>query len=351
MQATAIAELTDPICFDSYLRPQIWGGRGLSQHLGRTLPEQGSYGEAWEISALPPHVSRVSQGVTAGLELTELWTHWRQNLLGPEAGRLAEPTAEFPLLVKWLECRELLSVQVHPDDSMAREVLGQPYGKSEAWIVIHAEPTARVFAGLKPGVTRAEFVAHLTAGTVVKCLHSFVPQAGDCISLPAGTVHAAGGGVVLAEVQQSSDATFRLFDWHRLGLDGKPRPLQVDQALQAIDWHQGAIQPLAPHAMTSPLSGVYAERLLNSPSFVLERFTIRSRLPAPHCGELTIWMVLDGETELHNPDTGYRQTFSRGSSVLIPAVTQDVQWIPLPSEGTATLLCIRLRESAAETFP
>ena len=151
VQATAIAELTDPICFDSYLRPQIWGGRGLSRHLGRTLPEQGSYGEAWEISALPPHVSRVSQGVTAGLELTELWTNWRQNLLGPEAGRLAEPTAEFPLLVKWLECRELLSVQVHPDDSMAREVLGQPYGKSEAWIVIHAEPTARVFAGLKPG--------------------------------------------------------------------------------------------------------------------------------------------------------------------------------------------------------
>ena len=102
--------------------------------------------------------------------------------------------------------------------------------------------------------------------------------------------------------------------------------------------------------MTSRLSGVYAERLLDSPSFVLERFTIRNRLPAPHRGELTLWMVLDGETELHNPDTGYRQTFSRGSSVLIPAVTQDVQWIPLPSEGTATLLCIRLRESAAETF-
>ena len=328
------SEVTDPLVFDAYLRPQVWGGRGLKQHLGRHLPDDCPYGESWDLSPLSSFVSRVVDGPLAGRDLNDLWANCRQDLtggVGPDV---------FPLLVKWLECLTLLSVQVHPDDKMAQRVLNEPYGKSEACVVVSAEPTAQVFAGIKQGVTREDFVSHLNSGTLTECLHSFTPKAGDCISIPAGTIHAAGGGLIIAEVQQSSDATFRLFDWNRLGLDGKPRTLQIDLSLEAIDWNQGPVNPVTPIEFRVNSGEVRAERLVEGHGFIMERFTIGKSFQNPYPGEFTIWMLLEGNAELSNLDTGYCRQFSKGATTIIPASVCHSVW--KTETSGLTLMCVRL---------
>ena len=328
--------VTDPLVFDTYLRPQVWGGRGLKQHLGRLLPLDCPYGESWDLSPLSSHVSRVIEGPLSGRDLNDLWANCRLELTGGEGPEV------FPLLVKWLECLTLLSVQVHPDDKMAQRVLNEPYGKSEAWVVVSAEPTAQIFAGIKPRVTRDEFVSRLNDGTLTECLHSFTPKAGDCVSIPAGTIHAAGGGLIIAEVQQSSDATFRLFDWNRLGLDGKPRTLQIDRSLAAIDWNQGPVNPVTPVEFVVNSDGVRAERLVEGNGFVMERFTGQKPFQTPYPGEFTIWMVLDGAAELSNPETAYCRPFSKGATTVLPASARQAVWKPQGNGKSVTLLCVRL---------
>ncbi len=331
---SGVPAMTDPLVFDSYYRPQIWGGRGLCTQLGRDLPDERPYGEAWDVSPQPLHVSRVLEGPQTGRDLNTVW-----KIL---CGNVASPLG-FPLLVKWLECHEFLSLQVHPDDQMAQSVLNEPFGKSEAWVVISAEPSARIFAGLKPGVTREVLIDHIRSGQLAECLHSFVPAAGDCVSLPAGTVHAAGGGLIVAEIQQSSDATFRLYDWDRPGLDGRPRPLQVERALEAINWNQGPISPVIPVEMPSDGKGVRSEKLVEGNGFRLERYFVDQSMMSPHTNELTIWMVLEGTALLTNPKSGYRRKFPKGTTAVIPANASPLCWETVSDHPNLTLLCTRLR--------
>ena len=332
--------LDEPLGFDSFLRPQVWGGDALAKHLGKTGSGQAPIGESWEVSGLPEHPSIVLKGAFAGQSLADLWQSQSVDL----AGR-TPPSPMFPLFVKWLDCRGDLSVQVHPNDSLARE-LGQLCGKSEAWVVVHAEPTARVYAGLRSGVTRDELLARLAAGTVAECLHSFVPKVGDCISLPAGTIHSAGGGVVFAEVQQPSDVTFRLFDWNRVGLDGQPRPLHIDLAMKSITWPQEPVLPVTPLPLDCQ-RGVRGELLLKSSAFELERYTVRKTWPQPHSGEMTIWMVLDGAAVLDGAGYAPHQILERGSTVLIPAAAQGTQWAAADAGKPCQLLCVRLPAQSA----
>src|SRR5262245_60127583 len=215
----------EPLVFEPFLRSMVWGGRRLSEWFGKRLP-QGPVGESWEISAHPQHVSRVAEGPFLGQSLDDLCRCNSREIFGASA----PADGRFPLLIKLLDCRDWLSVQVHPTDDIAARLLAGERGKTEAWVVLGADPDARIYAGLVPGTTRADLEARLGHGSVADCLHSFTPRVGDCLFLPAGTVHAVGGGIVLAEVQQCSDATFRLFDWNRVGLDGKPRPLHVHEA-------------------------------------------------------------------------------------------------------------------------
>ena len=334
-----LAASVDPLFFDTYYRPQIWGGQRLSTLLGRSLPHDGPFGEAWDISSLPLHVSEVTEGPHRGRNLNELWSIWRRE------GLKCNQAHGFPVLVKWLECQELLSVQVHPSDQMSQRLLQQPQGKSEVWVVVASEPTARIYAGLKPGITRDDLHAQMQAGRLVDCLHSFVPEVGDCIAIPAGTIHSAGGGLLVAEVQQASDATFRLYDWDRLGLDGKPRALQLDLALEAIDWNQGPVSPVRPVRIGPDVEGVVGEHLVNSVGFQLERYTVKQRWKSPFAGELTVWMVLDGVSELQNPLTGYRRSFVTGSTVVVPPNMTDALWINADSTRPLKLMCIHLHES------
>jgi len=229
-----------PLRFVPYLRPMVWGGRALADVLGKSLPDSGPYGESWELSDHPLHYSIAVSPPWTGRSLRQLMEEEADALLGPAA----VDHSTFPWLVKFLDARDWLSVQVHPDQDAVRRLRPGEASKNEAWFVIHAEPRSRIYAGLVPGVSEQRFRDALENGTVLDCLHGFLPQAGDCVFLPAGTVHAVGGGVLLAEVQETSDATFRLFDWNRRDALGKPRPLHIDEGLESIHWPQMPVEPV-----------------------------------------------------------------------------------------------------------
>jgi mannose-6-phosphate isomerase len=236
---------------------------------------------------------------------------------------------QFPLLIKLLDCQDRLSVQVHPDDETARTLLGEANGKTEAWVVMYAEPTARIYAGLLPGTTKAALDRHLADGTVDSCLAGFLPRVGDCFLVPAGTVHAAGGGVVLAEVQQSSDATFRLFDWNRTGSDGRPRQLHVAEAFASIHWNLEPVKTESSGARGQG-PGAAAEPLVRCKYFHMDRFYVDPLLPNPFAGQISIWMVLAGAAELECASGGYRRVLQWGETVLVPASAQEATWKCVP---------------------
>jgi mannose-6-phosphate isomerase len=337
-----------PLVFEPYLRPQIWGGRQLQERLGKPLPAEGTFGECWEVSAHPHHVSRVAEGPLRGATLADLWRDRGRDLLGRAPG----PGEKFPLLVKFLDCREMLSVQVHPDDATACRLIGDELGKTEAWVVLHAGPQGRIYAGLKPGIDRAALERHLAEGSLAECLHAFEPRAGDCLLLRAGTVHAVGGGVLLAEVQQSSDATFRLFDWGHVGPDGCPRTLHVPQALESIDWTIGPVEPIAgtplpegdggatghvgeslrdshsrlgeAHPRDATGQKTSGEQLATCPYFELRRYHVQESL-ACSPGRMAIVMLLAGTADLESPG-GFTRRFAAGQTALIPAATPSVIW-------------------------
>ena len=322
----------DPLVFEPYFRPQVWGGRRLEQYLGKQLPGEGTFGEAWILSAQPLHVSRVSEGPHRGTLLTDLWTREASDL----ARRAPCDSASFPLLLKYLDCQELLSIQVHPNDEIADRLRPGELGKTEAWIVLDADPGSRIYAGLRPGVTRTRVEQALAAGNLADCLHSFVPQKGQCVFLRSGTVHAVGGGVLIAEVQQSSDATFRLFDWNRMGADGKPRVLHTEEAMFSINWSAGPVNPAKGSLLQ--LSGPNrGERLVECDYFSIDRFELVVPLDSPYDGRLSAWMVLDGCAELSRSTTGYRRVFRTGESVLAPAAAHGLRWSP-SDEGPAVLV-------------
>jgi mannose-6-phosphate isomerase len=323
----------EPLVFEPYFRPQVWGQRRLERLLGKPLPSDEPFGEAWVVSAHPHHVSRVAEGPHQGANLADLCTRHAAALFGHSA----PADRQFPLLLKFLDCHAQLSVQVHPTDELARQLSRERAGKTEAWVVLEVEVGGRIYAGLRPGVRRAELERHLEAGTTDQCLHSFTPQLGDCVFLPAGTVHAVGGGVVMAEVQQSSDATFRLFDWNRLGSDGQPRTLHIRESLASIDWEAGPVRPVAGTLIPGLPAGVHAEQLVRCAYFHMDRFYLAGSLEQPYPKQLSLWVVLEGEAELRGTPAGYRRTFRRGETVLVPATAGPLHW----HAGSATLLGVR----------
>ncbi len=319
-----------PLRFAPYLRPMVWGGRRLGEALGKTLPTAAAYGESWEISDHPSHHSTVVEGPAAGRTLHELMVEEPAALFGD-----AEPRSVFPWLVKFLDAWDWLSVQVHPDDESAPRLWPGEGGKTEAWFVLDAAPTARVYAGLLPGVDESRLRAALGDGTVADCLHSFRPRPGDCLFLPAGTVHAVGGGVLMAEVQQTSDATFRLYDWDRRDAQGRSRTLHIEQATACIDWDAGPVRPV--HAEGYPYGpGAVRQRLVSCRYFTMEY--VRQSKPFP-CdgGRMQVWIVAHGRGGLHGPDG--RTDLCAGDSLLLPAAMAPMECRP---EGPLGLLLASL---------
>ena len=220
-----------PLLFHPIFKERVWGGRELERLYHKTLPPDRPVGESWEISDRPGDASVIANGPLAGRDLRWLMQEHHAGLLGE-----AKPAADgrFPLLCKILDARAQLSLQVHPPAARAAELGGEP--KTELWFVAHAAPGAELYVGLKRGVTRAAFEEKLRGGDVADCIHRVRARTGDAMFLPSGRVHAIGAGLVIFEIQQNSDTTYRVFDWNRAGLDGRPRELHVAQSLASINF-------------------------------------------------------------------------------------------------------------------
>ena len=222
-----------PLKFKPYLRTVVWGGEKIAPFKG-IYTTRNRLGESWEISAVEGHVSVVSEGSLAGRTLTDLITEYGAALVGEKV--YSKNGSEFPLLIKFIDARDNLSVQVHPDDELAAKVAPGQKGKTEMWYVIGADKGARLLSGLKEEITPDEYEEKVRDNTIIDSLASYDVHPGDVFFLPAGRIHAIGAGVFVAEIQQTSDITYRIYDYGRLGLDGKPRELHIEQAKKAIDY-------------------------------------------------------------------------------------------------------------------
>ena len=265
--------LAVPLIFAPRLKHYLWGGRRLEQLFGRRLPE-GVAAESWEVSGYPGEPSVVVDGPLAGRELPDLVAEYGVDLVGHRGARAAESGA-FPLLVKLLDASHALSVQVHPDDAWAAAHLTGESGKDEMWHILYAEPGARIIHGLKERVDRKALRSAVAEGRVQDVLNRVSVRPGDSVMVPAGTVHGILSGVVLLEVQQTSDTTYRIHDWDRLGPDGRPRELHVDKALEVIDFeHRGAalVEPRPVEAS----GGIRREVIAECRHFVVERIRVEA---------------------------------------------------------------------------
>lgn len=237
---------TEPILFEPLFMPRVWGGRRL-EAWGKALPPGEVIGESWELADREDAQSVVAVGPWAGRTLHDLWVTERQTVFGTRG--IASRAPRFPLLVKLLDARATMSVQVHPPAAVAGALGGEP--KSELWVVLEADAGAHLFLGLRGGVARAELEERLQAGgDVSELLHRVAIRAGDAAYVPSGRVHAIGAGCVIAEIQQNSDTTYRVYDFDRPGLDGEPRELHVEASLRSIDFSDAEPALLAPKATT-----------------------------------------------------------------------------------------------------
>jgi len=224
--------LQKPIQFNPIYKEKPWGGNKLKTILNKNIPSNKT-GESWEVSTVPNNISKVSFGYFKNKSLQDLLEQYKEKLIGKKNWSLFGKN--FPLLIKFIDAADDLSIQVHPDDQMA-EKLHNSFGKNEFWYVLQADKDAYLYIGFKEGVNKDIYLKHLQEGNLENILHKIPVQAGDSYYIPAGTVHAIGKGVLLAEVQQTSDITYRIYDWNRTGLDGKPRELHTALALQAINF-------------------------------------------------------------------------------------------------------------------
>jgi mannose-6-phosphate isomerase len=313
-----------PLRFKPILREYLWGGRRLGTELGKPIGDSERAAESWEVVDHGDDQSTVTEGPLTGKKLHELVTQNGVALFGRH-----NPQKQFPLLFKFLDCQQTLSVQVHPNDAQAAQLDPPDLGKTEAWVILAAEPGSKVYAGLKPGVDRKTLEREVARGSCDVCLHAFEPRVGDCIFIEAGTVHALGAGLLIAEIQQASDTTYRLFDWNRVDRDGRPRELHIEQALDTIDYGRGPVSAARPTFTDFP--GV--ERLVACDKFVLNRWSIEDARPLAHDDRFHILAVVEGAVLLSARDSS--QQLKRGETILIPASARDVGFAP---QGGAVLL-------------
>ena len=299
-----------PLTFAAVFKDYPWGGRNLETLLGRTIPD-GIVAESWEIAAHPNGSSLIAAGTLKGATLQEAMVAWGVDLVG---SRNADDLAQgrFPLLIKLLDANRWLSVQVHPEDAYARVHEGES-GKTEMWVVVHAEPGAELIYGFVQGVTREKFAQAIEAGETERYLHRVAVKRGDVIFVPTGAIHALGPGILVAEIQQNSDTTYRIYDW------GRPRPLHIQKALDVLDFDLVEPTPLQPTPIaTAPIP---TEVIGESRYFRTER--LKMAAGQSYAGNtdgrtLEIWGVLEGEATLK---------WSAGEPLTLPAVS----WVLIPA--------------------
>ena len=311
-----------PFLFEPNLHSIVWGGRRLRPYKGMPASDE-PIGESWEVSAVPSSTSIISNGAFAGKDLNSVIATAPEEILGTAVAK--KYGGSLPLLVKFIDAEKDLSIQVHPNDEMAHRVHGK-FGKSEIWYIIDAKPGSYLYAGFRDEITPEEYKRRIAEGTIVDVLAKHEVKPGDVFYLPAGRVHAICGGILLAEVQQSSDVTYRIFDYNRPGMDGKPRELHTELAAEALNFHVEDDY----RTQYSQLAG-RANRVIESPFFSV-RVT---ELTSPFHRNLVkydsfiICMCIEGDCQLRMRGTGEETLLRAGHSALIPAAIADYDVVPL----------------------
>ncbi len=318
-----------PFLFRQSLHEKVWGGNSLAAHYGKSAGAGALIGESFEIYS----ENRIANGRFAGRTLGSVIAEFPQETLGA-----AHFDGDYPLLVKLLDAREWLSVQVHPDDALAAELEGQPRGKTECWYILAAEPDSRIVYGFREGITKADVRLAITNGRMRDALHELPVKAGDFVPVPAGTVHAIGPGIVLYELQQTSDTTYRLYDWDRPGLDGKPRELHIEKGLRcaAENGKSGILPRKQEQADGKPgIAGLYSNKY-----FQLEKLFIAGTLNLAAASRENLLTVVEGALTVGG--NGFESIeLPQGASAFLPAALGEIS---LHSSGTATAMLARRTE-------
>ncbi|MCZ6672144.1 MAG: class I mannose-6-phosphate isomerase [Verrucomicrobia bacterium] len=295
--------MTSPIAFNPLYMERVWGGRALEEKLNRTLPEGKVIGESWEVVDRPEAQSVVQGGPYADLTLRELLQRHAHEIMGPDY----DPDKPFPILIKWLDCQEKLSLQVHPPAKVADQLNGEP--KTENWYIADVDPGAELMVGLKQGVTRESFEAALKNNELEPLVHKATVAPGDSVFVWSGRIHAIGGGNFILEIQQNSDTTYRVYDWGRVGLDGKPRELHVQESLDSIEFND--FEP-EPQRNTQP-----GDTLADCDEFRIRKEGVGNgrSLSFPDASPPVLFNVLSGIVVVQGEDT---HSFHNGDTFLLP---------------------------------
>jgi mannose-6-phosphate isomerase len=305
------------LIFEPLFQERIWGGRRLQDEFGKKLPADLKIGESWELVDRPEAQSIVRNGPCQGMSLHDLWRNHRKEIFGD-----VENAPRFPLLIKLLDARETLSLQVHPPAHIAPELNGEP--KTEFWYVAKADQGARIYAGLRKALSPEKFDRSITAGSVADHIHAIPVKEGDGIFLPAGRFHAIGAGNLLVEIQQNSDTTYRVYDWDRVDESGKPRTLHIEQALRCIDFND--CQP----DLVKPTGEV----LIKNELFEIQKWNLTAQRELASPGQFAVVCALEGNIECAGI------SLQPGDLALLPADCENRTIAP--STTTASVLRITI---------
>jgi mannose-6-phosphate isomerase len=299
------------LTFTPLYQPRVWGGQKLSELFGRQLPVNTPIGESWELVDRPNEQSVVDRGPYEGWSLHQLWSERRNELFGDWFS-----DERFPILIKILDATEPLSVQVHPPLTVAKELQGDP--KTEIWYFVQTAPDAGIYVGLKHGTSKEQFKAALTDGSVADLVHRIPTRPDSFIFIPSGRIHAIDAGNLIFEIQQSSDTTYRVFDWNRVGLDGKPRELHIESSLASIDFSD--FEPALGEAVS--------EVIVSCHHFHVERWSLTESRPAHNRRQFAVFQCVSGKVEFTDRD------FGPGDLFLATAEGHSKSLSPLDSNTT-----------------
>ena len=318
-----------PFLFEPNLYAVVWGGNLLRPYKGLDASDE-PIGESWEVSAVPTSTSVVRNGVYAGKDLISVINEQPDAILGKKVNE--KYNGRLPLLVKFIDAKRDLSIQVHPNDEMALREHGK-MGKSEMWYIIKADEGAHLYAGFKQQITPYEYQKRVEDGTITEVLADHQVKAGDVFYLPAGRVHAICGGILLAEVQQSSDVTYRIFDYNRSGLDGKPRTLHTELAAKALDYHV-----IDNYRTEYEENSNKAVQIIDSPYFSVRVMEVSKPFHRDllKYDSFIITMCIEVDCVIKVRSTGEEFLLLRGNSTLIPAAIADYDI--LPQQGMSRIL-------------
>lgn len=292
-----------PLTFQPHHKTRVWGGRTLETHYARPLPDDQPYGEAWEIvdrEASDEQSIVTSEGTFQEKTIRDLWMNHRAEVFGESFAD--HPSDHFPILIKILDARTALSIQVHPPKDVADKLGGEP--KTEMWYIAHAEPGAKLYIGFQEKITEADFRKAIENGQVEDHVHAITPQAGESILLLSGRLHAIGAGLLIHEIQQTSDTTYRVFDWNRVGLDGAPRELHIEESLASIDFTD--VRP--------PMDTADGTTLCTSPYFQVDKIdlAVGEKTHNPEAERFALHTVVEGQLVLGGV------TYEKGQTFLTP---------------------------------